>query len=119
MSDKVIFKTLPSVHHKHVFDRHTHSIFRVANEEYAELQQVEKGELSADQSPVIKKYQEFGLFKPNIVEGIEHPSTTIIEQYMNTRLRQLTLQLTTALNSKVQSAGLNTVYNSIGMANYA
>jgi len=81
-----------------VYDRHTNSLVRLEEDEYAELAQVEKGELSAEDSQVVGKYQEQGLFVPNVVEKIEHPGTAIIESYVNTRMEQLILQVTQQCN---------------------
>lgn len=111
MSNAVIFKTFRTYKHPYVYDRHTNSIVMVTEKEYRELSQVEKGELPHEQSPVIKKYQEFGMFKPNVVEKIEHPGTEIIEHYIKTRIKQLTLQVTQQCNLRCEYCVYSGIYN--------
>ena len=111
MSRPVIFKTIKTYAHKYVYDRHTNSIVRLTEDEYNELTQVEKGELAGEQSQVIKKYQESGLFVPNVVEKIEHPATAIIEQYMDTRMKQLTLQVTQQCNLRCEYCSYSGIYS--------
>jgi uncharacterized protein len=70
----------------------------LTEDEYRELSQVEDGTLPAEQSTVITKYQEYGMFTPNVVEEIEHYGSVLIEQYIYTRMKQLTLQVTQQCN---------------------
>jgi uncharacterized protein len=79
--------------------------------EYDELSQVETGQLLPEQSPVIKKYQEYGMFMPNVVKKIEHYGTEIIEQYLNTRMNQLTLQVTQQCNLRCEYCAYSGIYD--------
>ena len=110
MAKSVIFKTIKTYGHKYVYDRHTNSLVRLTEDEYDELVRVEKRELPSEQSDVIKKYQASGLFIPNVVEKIEHPSTAILEQYMNTRIKQLTLQVTQQCNLRCEYCSFSGIY---------
>lgn len=112
MSKAVIFKTFRTYKHPYVYDRHTNSLVILTEDEYHELSQVEKGELREEQSPVIKKYQQFGMFKPNVVEKIEHPWTWIIEHYLETRIQQLTLQVTQQCNLRCEYCAYSGNYKS-------
>jgi len=67
-----------------------------------ELTRVEKGELDALQSSVIAKYQAQGMLEPNVVNKIEHPHTMILGQYLKTRMKQLTLQITQQCNLRCE-----------------
>ncbi len=111
MSKDVIFKTFRTYRHPYAYDRHTNSIVMLSETEYDELTKVEKGDLLPEQSHVIKKYQENGLFESNVVEKIEHPRTTIIEQYLETRMKQLTLQVTQQCNLRCEYCTYSGIYN--------
>lgn len=110
MSNDVIFKTFRTYKHPYAYDRHTNSLIMLTEDEHRELSQVEKGEIPYEQSPVIKKYQESGIFQPNIVEKIEHPRTAIIEQYLKTRLKQVTLQVTQQCNLRCEYCAYSGIY---------
>ena len=110
MHKQIIFKTTKTFRNKYVYDRHTNSIVRLSEEEFVELERVEKEELPFELSPVIRKYQESGLFAPNVVEKIENPASMIIEQYMNTRLKQLTLQVTQQCNLRCEYCTYSGIY---------
>ena len=94
MSNTVIFKTFSTYAHHYVYDRHTNAVVMLTDDEYKELVAVEKGEVAAEESVVIKRYQEQGLFHPNVVQRIEHSGTNRLEAYLKTRTQQLTLQVT-------------------------
>lgn len=111
MSIAVIFKTFRTYKHPYVYDRHTNSLVMLTEDEYRELSQVEKGELPHEQSQVIKKYQESGMFKPNVVEKIEHPATEIIEKYIKTRSKQLILQVTQQCNLRCEYCAYSGIYS--------
>ncbi|SHH84912.1 uncharacterized protein SAMN02745823_01178 [Sporobacter termitidis DSM 10068] len=111
MSNAVIFKTFRTYKHPYVYDRHTDSLLILSEDEYRELLKVEKGELPHEQSPVIKKYQELGILKSNVVEKIEHPGTEIIEHYLKTRMKQLTLQVTQQCNMRCEYCIYSGIYD--------
>ena len=98
MAQEIIFKTFRTYTHPYLYDRNTNSATVLSDEEYRELRQVERGEMPADQSSVVKRRQAQGLLKPSNVERIEHPETVMTEQYLGTRMRQLTLQVTQQCN---------------------
>ena len=93
MRNDTIFALFRTFRQPYVYDRHTNALVVLSEDEFQELVKVKDGSIPADQSAVIKKYQEQGLFIPNVVEEIEHPSTFIIEQFLNSRITQLTLQV--------------------------
>ncbi len=96
--DNIIFKIFRTYKHPYLYDRHTNSLAILSENEYKELEQVEQGNLSADESPVIKRYQSFGMLMPNVVKRIEHSGTIPVETYLDTRAKQLTLQVTQQCN---------------------
>jgi uncharacterized protein len=79
--------------------------------EYNELVRCEKGELSAEQNSVIKRYQQYGMFMPNVIEKIENPGTDKIERRLDTRMKQLTLQVTQQCNLRCGYCAYSGVYN--------
>ena len=73
MPKHVVFKAFRTPRYPYIYDRHTNTAVVFTEDDYQEMKRVESGELPADQSPVVEKYQRFGLFQPNTVEQIEHP----------------------------------------------
>lgn len=110
MSNSIIFKTFRTYAHPYVYDRHTNAVVMLTDDEYEELVAIEKGELAADNSAVIKRYQEQGLFQPNVVEEIEHSSTDKIEPYLGSRVQQLTLQVTQQCNLRCAYCAYSGIY---------
>ena len=102
MEKSVIFKTFRTFRNNYVYDRHLNSVIAVSDDEFAELLRVEKGELSPECSPVIRKYQQAGLFQPNVVREIHHPQTEILEHHAEKRLKQLILQVTQQCNLRCE-----------------
>jgi uncharacterized protein len=111
MSNSIIFKTFKTYKHPYVYDRHTGAVVLLTKDEYDELSQVENGQLLPEESTVIKKYQEDGMFMPNVVEKIEHYGTEIIESYLNTRMNQLTLQVTQQCNLRCGYCAYSGIYD--------
>jgi len=107
----IIFKTFRTYAHPYVYDRHTNAVVMLTEDEYKELVDVEKGKMVEEDSAVLKKYQKEGLFHPNTVQHIEHPGTDIIEQYLKTRLKQLTLQVTQQCNLRCAYCAYSGIYN--------
>lgn len=55
MPTDVIFKTFRTYKNPYVYDRHTNSLVMLTEDEYRELSQVEKGEVSPRAEPSHKK----------------------------------------------------------------
>lgn len=110
MGKEVIFKTFRTYAHPYVYDRHTNSLVMLTDDEFKELREVETGNLPWEQSAVVQRYQSFGLMQPNVVEKIEHPATEIVEQYLTTRMRQLTLQVTQQCNLRCAYCAYSGIY---------
>ena len=97
-TNPIIFRTYKTYGGYYVYDRHTNSVITLSREEFQELQAVEKGELPTEKSGVIARYQEQGMFVPNVVKEIYHPQTDIMEHNAERRLQQLILQVTQQCN---------------------
>lgn len=110
----IIFKTFRTYAHPYVYDRHTNAVVMLTEDEYNELAAVEKGKLAAEDSAVIKRYQEQGLFNENIIKKIEHPATERIESYLKNRVKQLTLQVTQQCNLRCEYCVYSGVYEKTG-----
>lgn len=110
MGKEVIFKTFRTYAHPYLYDRHTNSLIMLSDAEYTELRDVETGKLPWGQSQVVHKFQSFGLMQPNVVERIEHPKSKIIEQYLATRMYQLTLQVTQQCNLRCAYCAYSGIY---------
>ena len=85
-TNPIIFRTYQTYGGYYVYDRHTNSVITLKPDEFQELQAVEKGEMSPEQSDVIARYQKEGLFVPNVVQGLIHPQTDILEYRSERRL---------------------------------
>jgi len=112
MSEDIIVKTLRTFRHPYAYDRHTNSLVMLTEDEYQELVQVVSGEISAEQSPVIARHRQYGLFAPNIVNEIEHPGTVLIGQYLETRVLQIMLQVTQECNLRCKYCVYSGSYHS-------
>jgi uncharacterized protein len=51
------------------------------------------------------------MFEPNVVEKIEHPGTMIIDQYLETRMKQLILQVTQQCNLRCGYCAYSGIYD--------
>ena len=98
MQNDIVFKTFKTFSNLYVYDRHTNAIYKISDEEYQELYSVELGMIPPSESSVIKDFQDTGILLPNVVKKIEHNSSIIVEQYIDTRCQQLTLQVTQQCN---------------------
>ena len=108
--NEILFKTFKTFQHSYVYDRHTNALIMITDEEYNELNMVQGEQLSPDQCTTIKKYQELGMFQPNTLKHICHPSTSIIEQHLRTRMKQLTLQVTQQCNLRCKYCVYSGIY---------
>lgn len=106
----IIFKTFRTYAHPYVYDRHTNAVVMLTEDEYKELVAVEKGEMATEDSAVIKRYQKQGLFQPNVVQKIEHSGTNRLDSYLNTRMQQLTLQVTQQCNLRCAYCAYSGIY---------
>jgi uncharacterized protein len=111
MSNSIIIKTFRTYGHPYVYDRHTDALVMLNEDEYDELVRCEKGGLPVEQSPVIGRYQQYGMFMPNVVEKIENAGTEKIEHQLKTRMKQLTLQVTQQCNLRCGYCAYSGVYN--------
>lgn len=71
---------------------------------------MEKGELPTEQSGVIARYQQEGMFVPNVVKEIRHPQTDIMEHNAKRRLYQLILQVTQQCNLRCEYCAYSGIY---------
>lgn len=106
----IIFKTYKTYGGYYVYDRHTNSVTALSEEEFEELQAVERGELSPEKSKTIVKYQREGMFVPNVVTEIRHPQTDILEHNAKRRVRQLILQVTQQCNLRCEYCAYSGIY---------
>jgi hypothetical protein len=102
MPSDIVFETFRTHRHPYAYDRHLNPVIMLPEDDYQKLLLVRKGEIDAEESPVIEKYRNEGLFMPNSVSEIEHYGTVAIEQYTNTRMKQLVLQVTQQCNLRCE-----------------
>lgn len=109
-TNPIIFRTYKTYGGYYVYDRHTNSVITLSQEEFQELQAVEKGELPPEKSGVIARYQEQGMFVPNVVKEIYHPQTDLLEYRSERRLGQLILQVTQQCNLRCAYCTYSGIY---------
>ena len=95
---EIIFTLVKTRGGFYVYDRHSNAVIRIPESEFSELRRVKSGELASGDSGVIRKYQGFGMFRPNVVERIRHPKSDIAEYHVDRRIHQMILQVTQQCN---------------------
>lgn len=111
MQDKYIFQLFKTKKKKYVYDRSTNSVTAVSSNEFEDLRQIDAGNKKPDESNTILKYQQYGLFKPNDIQEIKHPFSSIIEHKLNNCVEHLTLQVTQQCNLRCEYCGFSGLYN--------
>ena len=75
----VIIKTFTTPGGKYVYDRSTHKLLRISDNEFPAFIRIENNTQTDEDLNVLKRYQEHGFCLENEIEEIEHPGTTLIE----------------------------------------
>jgi uncharacterized protein len=91
----IILKTFTTPGGSYVYDRESNSLLSVSGEEYAACQRLEAGKATGDDWELLKRYTQQGYFKETQLKEIKHPYTYYMEYQLESRVSQLTLQLTT------------------------
>lgn len=107
----VVIKTFVTPFGNYVFDRSTNRIIRVGEEEYKLFKNLEIGIENENITAMVKKYQENGLCKENILEKIEHPDTSTLQYHLEHRMQKLTLQITQNCNLRCKYCAYSGKYN--------
>lgn len=107
----VVIKTFATPFGSYVFDRSSNRIIRVNKEEYKLFKDLEMGIENTNIIELVKKYQEHGLCKENILEKIEHPATATLQYHLEHRMQKLTLQITQNCNLRCKYCAYSGKYN--------
>lgn len=94
----IVFKTIKTPKGSYVYDRNRDAILKISSSEFAELEAISNGEIEAERSEVVYKYQKFGYLEPNKLVRIEHPYTNSVEHFLAHHMEQLILQVTQSCN---------------------
>ncbi len=98
----IIFKGIKTPEHYYIYDRGRNAILEVEENEFIELENVQKGIIKSGESQVIEKYQSNGFLKENTVTKLEHPCTHALEHYLSNHVEKLTLQVTQRCNLRCE-----------------
>jgi uncharacterized protein len=107
---EIIFTLVKTRGGFYVYDRHSNAVIRIPESEFSELRRVKSGELASGDSSVIRKYQGFGMFQPNVVERIRHPKSDIAEYHVDRRIHQMILQVTQQCNLRCAYCAYSGIY---------
>ena len=111
MSRNIIFKSFKTPRGHYIYDRQSHTVFSVSEDDFNELRGVEEGFIDEEESKVIGKYRKrHGMFRPNTIEEIEHPETAILSHNAQTGLNQLILQVTQNCNLRCSYCAFSGMY---------
>ena len=111
MDNKIIIKLIKTYGGYYVYDRSTNSLTSISMQEYDELKKVYENILDANQSAVIRRYKDYGLFKPIVIKEILHPFTRVIEHKLNNCVSQITLQVTQQCNLRCGYCAYSGIYS--------
>lgn len=98
MEKSVCFKCIKTPKGYYAYDRYSGSVISLEENEYEELLKIENDERVFMENPVLKKYQDKGIFMSHEIEEIKHPDSDYIEHLIDKRLSQLILQVTQQCN---------------------
>jgi len=82
----------------YVYDRETNSLLSVTDTEYEACRRVEAGEANNADWELLKRYTDQGYLQETRLEKIEHGATKFMPYHINSRMSQLTMQVTQGCN---------------------
>jgi len=94
----IVIKTFSTPGGKYVYDRETNSLLSVMEEEYVACQRVETGTATDDDWELLKRYKDQGYLQDSCLKEIVHPATQFLPFYLDSGIKQLTLQCTQECN---------------------
>ena len=95
----VVIKCFDTPGGLYVYDRETNSILRARDaQEYEAFIRVERGIATDEDWQLLTRYVQQGYLKETCLEEIIHPETLYVGHYLETRIEQLTIQITQACN---------------------
>jgi len=106
----VVIKTLQTPGGKYVYDRATHKKLRVNDDEYASFLRIEAGTVSESDEIVLKRYQDQGYCTDSEIEEIRHPASTLLQYRLDSRVAQLTMQITQDCNLRCSYCAYSGAY---------
>lgn len=94
----VVIKTFKTINGHYIYDRETNSIVATEKSDFEILERVEKGIETQDEIKVLDKYRKKGFFKESKLTKIQHPADSLLSYYLQSRVEQVTLQVTQNCN---------------------
>jgi len=94
----VVVKTFTTPGGKYVYDRETNSILSVGDVEFEAFCRIEAGDAGEADLAVLERYQGQGYCLESELEEILHPATPLLEYQLNSKVRQITMQVTQNCN---------------------
>ncbi|MCL2361468.1 MAG: Cys-rich peptide radical SAM maturase CcpM [Defluviitaleaceae bacterium] len=94
----VIIKTFSTPGGKYVYDRETHSLLAVSNEEFDACQRVESNTANNDDWKLLQRYRDQGYLKESCLNEIIHPDTKYMPFYLQSGMSSIVMQVTQNCN---------------------
>ena len=107
----VIIKTFTTPGGKYVYDRSTHKLLSIPDDEYPVFTRIEAGNPNETDLEILKRYQDHGFCQENVIEEIYHPATTLMAYRLESGISQLTMQVTQACNLRCTYCSYSGAYD--------
>lgn len=107
--EKPMYYCFATPGNKYMYVRNIHSIVRLPENEFKELQRANKeNDYNCD---TVRKYRELGVFIDNPIIKIEHPDTDILKLRSKNYCQLLTLQVTQQCNLRCEYCAYSGIYD--------
>ena len=107
--EKPMYYCFATPGNKYMYVRNIHSIVRLPENEFKELQRANKeNDYDCD---TVRKYRELGVFIDNPIIKIEHPDTDILKLRSKNYCQLLTLQVTQQCNLRCEYCAYSGIYD--------
>lgn len=108
LMEKPMYYCFATPGNKYMYVRNIHSIVRLPENEFKELQRANKeNDYDCD---TVRKYRKLGVFIDNPIKKIEHPDTDILKLRSKNHCKLLTLQVTQQCNLRCEYCAYSGIY---------
>lgn len=100
----------------YLFDSNRHKILSVSLQDYLTIDKFLKNEV-VDDTSFINQLQKNGFLLPTKIKEIKHPMTDFIPDYLENKIRNITLQVTQKCNFRCEYCAYSGIYNNRSHSN--
>ena len=94
----IVFKTFSLGNKKYLYDRSTNKIICIDDKSYKEFEKIEKEGGCIENFVDIEPYKDKGLLLDNTIREINYPAINLLDNYLDSKMEQLILQVTQQCN---------------------